>query len=89
MLSCVKPFGKSRGREPQSVPPEPDSCCSSELVKLEIIVINVRSWCWEGDGLGGLRERSIPADTAHHTGVMCECGEAALASAHTCVGLRL
>lgn len=72
MFSCVEPFGKSRGRETQLVPPAPDSFCSSELVKLEIIIINVKSWCWEGDGLGGLRECSIPGDTAQHTGMMCE-----------------
>lgn len=70
------------------VPPAPDSCCSSELVKLEIMIMNVKSWCWEGDGLGGLGECSIPGDIAHHTGMMC--GEAALASAiFKCFGLRL
>lgn len=89
----MEPVGKSRQGKAQTVPPAPDSCCPSELLKLEIITINVKSWCWEGDGLGGLRERSIPGDIAHHAGMMCErceCGKAALASAiFMCFGLRL
>lgn len=89
----MEPVGKSRGRKAQLVPPAPDSCCFSELVKLEIIIINVKSWCWEGDGLDGLRECSTPGDIAHHTGMMCErfeCGKAALVSAiFTCLALRL
>lgn len=60
---------------------------------MEIIPKNVKSWCWEGDGLGGLREHSIPGDIAHHTGMVCEkceCGKAALASAgFMCLRLRL
>lgn len=87
MFSCVERFGKSRGRRAQSVSPAPDSCCSSESVRLEIIIMNVKSWCWEGDGLGGLRKCSIPGDIAHHTGMMCEkceCGKAALASVFLC-----
>lgn len=62
----MEPVGKSRQGKAQTVPPAPDSCCPSELLKLEIITINVKSW--EGDGLGGLRERSVPGDIAHHAG---------------------